>query len=160
MGVGEMAGEGPRPATCSATGSQVRAAERGSLHARVCTRADLRRGHGHAHGRDQGRAPSLPWPSRNPGLEATCTLPGSPLILSPQVTQLDQRLALITDMLHQLLALHHGGSPGSRPSSGGGAQVVQPHSGGSINPELFLPSNALPTYEQLTVPRGGPDKGS
>ncbi|XP_065737768.1 potassium voltage-gated channel subfamily KQT member 1 isoform X2 [Phocoena phocoena] len=77
-----------------------------------------------------------------------------------KVTQLDQRLALITDMLHQLLALHHGGSPGSRPSSGGGAQVVQPHSGGSINPELFLPSNALPTYEQLTVPRGGPDKGS
>nr|XP_059875479.1 potassium voltage-gated channel subfamily KQT member 1 isoform X2 [Delphinus delphis] len=77
-----------------------------------------------------------------------------------KVTQLDQRLALITDMLHQLLAQHHGGSPGSRPSSGGGAQVVQPHSGGSINPELFLPSNALPTYEQLTVPRGGPDKGS
>ncbi|XP_059960234.1 potassium voltage-gated channel subfamily KQT member 1 isoform X2 [Mesoplodon densirostris] len=77
-----------------------------------------------------------------------------------KVTQLDQRLVLITDMLHQLLALHHGGSPGSRPSSGGGAQVVQPHSGGSINPELFLPSNALPTYEQLTVPHGGPDKGS
>uniref|UniRef100_A0A8C6C4U0 Potassium voltage-gated channel subfamily KQT member 1 n=1 Tax=Monodon monoceros TaxID=40151 RepID=A0A8C6C4U0_MONMO len=76
-----------------------------------------------------------------------------------KVTQLDQRLALITDMLHQLLALHHGGSPSSG-LSGGGAQVVQPHSGGSINPELFLPSNALPTYEQLTVPRGGPDKGS
>ncbi|XP_007466019.1 PREDICTED: potassium voltage-gated channel subfamily KQT member 1 [Lipotes vexillifer] len=77
-----------------------------------------------------------------------------------KVTQLDQRLALITDMLNQLLTLHHGGSPGSQPSSGGGAQVVQPHSGGSINPELFLPSNVLPTYEQLTVPRGGPDKGS
>ncbi|XP_059788298.1 potassium voltage-gated channel subfamily KQT member 1 isoform X1 [Balaenoptera ricei] len=77
-----------------------------------------------------------------------------------KVTQLDQRLVLITDMLHQLLALHHGGAPGGRPSSGGGAQVLQPHSGGSIHPELFLPSNALPTYEQLTVPRGGPDKGS
>ncbi|KAJ8795611.1 hypothetical protein J1605_002373 [Eschrichtius robustus] len=78
----------------------------------------------------------------------------------PGVTQLDQRLALITDMLHQLLALHHGGAPGGRASSGGGAQVLQPHSGGSLHPELFLPSNALPTYEQLTVPRGGPDKGS
>ncbi|XP_068411136.1 potassium voltage-gated channel subfamily KQT member 1 isoform X2 [Eschrichtius robustus] len=77
-----------------------------------------------------------------------------------KVTQLDQRLALITDMLHQLLALHHGGAPGGRASSGGGAQVLQPHSGGSLHPELFLPSNALPTYEQLTVPRGGPDKGS
>ncbi|KAM9079602.1 potassium voltage-gated channel subfamily KQT member 1 isoform 2-T2 [Megaptera novaeangliae] len=77
-----------------------------------------------------------------------------------KVTQLDQRLALITDMLHQLLALHHGGAPSGRASSGGGAQVLQPHSGGSIHPELFLPSNALPTYEQLTVPRGGPDKGS
>ncbi|XP_030187197.1 potassium voltage-gated channel subfamily KQT member 1 isoform X2 [Lynx canadensis] len=74
-----------------------------------------------------------------------------------QVAQLDQRLVLITDMLQQLLSLHHGGPPGSRPPSGGGAQV-QPC--GPTNPELFLPGNALPTYEQLTVPRRGPEEGS
>ena len=162
MGVGVDGRGGAPPCYLLSHWSQVRAAERGSLHARVCTRADLHRGHRHphTHGRDQGQAPPLPWPSSSPGLEATCTAPGSPLTLSPQVTQLDQRLALITDMLHQLLALHHGGAPGGRASSGGGAQVLQPHSGSSIHPELFLPSNALPTYEQLTVPRGGPDKGS
>uniref|UniRef100_A0A4W2GSQ7 Potassium voltage-gated channel subfamily KQT member 1 n=1 Tax=Bos indicus x Bos taurus TaxID=30522 RepID=A0A4W2GSQ7_BOBOX len=77
-----------------------------------------------------------------------------------KVTQLDQRLVLITDMLHQLLALQNGGPPAGRPPSTAGAQAVQPSSGGSINPELFLPSNALPTYEQLTVPHGGPDEGS
>ncbi|KAG5196682.1 hypothetical protein JEQ12_011368 [Ovis aries] len=77
-----------------------------------------------------------------------------------KVTQLDQRLALITDMLHQLLALRHGGPPGGQPASAVGAQAVQPSGGSSINPELFLPSNALPTYEQLTVPHGGPDEGS
>ncbi|XP_069421847.1 potassium voltage-gated channel subfamily KQT member 1 isoform X5 [Ovis canadensis] len=77
-----------------------------------------------------------------------------------KVTQLDQRLALITDMLHQLLALRHGGPPGDQPPSAVGAQAVQPSGGSSINPELFLPSNALPTYEQLTVPHGGPDEGS
>ncbi|XP_070420595.1 potassium voltage-gated channel subfamily KQT member 1 isoform X1 [Equus przewalskii] len=77
-----------------------------------------------------------------------------------KVTQLDQRLVLITDMLHQLLSLHHGSPPGGRPPSGDEAQVVQPCGGGSINPELFLPSNALPTYEQLTVPHRGPDEGS
>ncbi|XP_058382131.1 potassium voltage-gated channel subfamily KQT member 1 isoform X2 [Diceros bicornis minor] len=77
-----------------------------------------------------------------------------------KVTQLDQRLVLITDMLQQLLSLHHGSPPGGRPPSGDGARVVQPCSSGSINPELFLPSNALPTYEQLTVPRRGPDDGS
>lgn len=77
-----------------------------------------------------------------------------------KVTQLDQRLALITDMLHQLLALRHGGPPGGQPPSAVGAQAVQPSGGSSINPELFLPSNALPTYEQLTVPHGGPDEGS
>ncbi|KAB0356813.1 hypothetical protein FD754_000969, partial [Muntiacus muntjak] len=80
--------------------------------------------------------------------------------LESHVTQLDQRLVVITDMLHQLLALHHGGPPGGRPPSTAGAQAVQPPHGGSINPELFLPSNALPTYEQLTVPQGGPDEGS
>ncbi|XP_015444155.1 potassium voltage-gated channel subfamily KQT member 1 [Pteropus alecto] len=76
-----------------------------------------------------------------------------------KVTQLDQRLVLITDMLHQLLSLHQGGPPGGRAPSGSGAQLAQPCRG-SINPELFLPSNTLPTYEQLTVPRRGPDEGS
>ncbi|XP_023393130.1 potassium voltage-gated channel subfamily KQT member 1 [Pteropus vampyrus] len=72
-----------------------------------------------------------------------------------QVTQLDQRLVLITDMLHQLLSLHQGGPPGGRAPSGSGAQVAQPCRG-SINPELFLPSNTLPTYEQLTRKEGPP----
>uniref|UniRef100_A0A8C7ARE3 Potassium voltage-gated channel subfamily KQT member 1 n=1 Tax=Neovison vison TaxID=452646 RepID=A0A8C7ARE3_NEOVI len=75
-----------------------------------------------------------------------------------KVTQLDQRLALITDMLRQLLSLHQGGRPGERTPGGGGAQAPPPC--GSLSPELFLPSGALPTYEQLTVPRGGPDEGS
>uniref|UniRef100_A0AAQ5BGS5 Potassium voltage-gated channel subfamily KQT member 1 n=1 Tax=Homo sapiens TaxID=9606 RepID=A0AAQ5BGS5_HUMAN len=79
-----------------------------------------------------------------------------------KVTQLDQRLALITDMLHQLLSLHGGSTPGSGgPPREGGAHITQPcGSGGSVDPELFLPSNTLPTYEQLTVPRRGPDEGS
>ncbi|XP_055211135.1 potassium voltage-gated channel subfamily KQT member 1 isoform X6 [Gorilla gorilla gorilla] len=79
-----------------------------------------------------------------------------------KVTQLDQRLALITDMLHQLLSLHGGSTPGSgSPPREGGAHITQPcSSGGSVDPELFLPSNTLPTYEQLTVPRRGPDEGS
>lgn len=84
----------------------------------------------------------------------------SSLLSSPQVTQLDQRLVLITEMLHQLLSLHQGGLPGGHPPSGVGAQVAQPCGGSSISPELFLPSSALPTYEQLTVPRRGPDEGS
>lgn len=62
---------------------------------------------------------------------------------------------LITDMLQQLLSLNQGG----RPPSGSGAHVAQPCRG-SVNPELFLPSSTLPTYEQLTVPRRGPDEGS
>lgn len=65
---------------------------------------------------------------------------------------------LITDLLHQLLSLHQGGPPGGRPPSEVGAQALQPCS--TISPELFLPSNTLPTYEQLTVPRRGPDEGS
>jgi potassium voltage-gated channel KQT-like subfamily protein 1 len=78
----------------------------------------------------------------------------SALLLFPQVTQLDQRLVVITDMLHQLLSLYHGG-----PSSDSRAQVVQPSGeDGSIHPELFLPGNALPTYEQLTVPRRCPEE--
>ncbi|XP_063492009.1 potassium voltage-gated channel subfamily KQT member 1 isoform X4 [Symphalangus syndactylus] len=79
-----------------------------------------------------------------------------------KVTQLDQRLALITDMLHQLLSLHGGSTPSSGgPLREGGAHITQPcGSGGSVDPGLFLPSNTLPTYEQLTVPRRGPDEGS
>ncbi|KAM7085160.1 potassium voltage-gated channel subfamily KQT member 1 isoform 2-T2 [Molossus nigricans] len=76
-----------------------------------------------------------------------------------KVTQLDRRLVLITDMLHQLLSLHQGGPPGTQAPGGGGAHVAQ-LCRGPLNPELFLPSNALPTYEQLTVPRRGPDEGS
>ncbi|KAM4849381.1 potassium voltage-gated channel subfamily KQT member 1 isoform X2 [Urocitellus parryii] len=73
-----------------------------------------------------------------------------------KVTQLDQRLVVITDLLHRLLSLHQGGPPG-----GGGAQVVQSRSeGGSVHPKLFLPGNSLPTYEQLTVPQRGPDETS
>lgn len=81
--------------------------------------------------------------------------PCSSLLLSPQVTQLDQRLVIITDMLHQLLSLHQGG-----PACNNRPQVVANDEDGSINPELFLPSNSLPTYEQLTVPGMGPDEGS
>ncbi|XP_048217422.1 potassium voltage-gated channel subfamily KQT member 1 [Perognathus longimembris pacificus] len=66
--------------------------------------------------------------------------------MEDKVTQLDQRLVLITDLLHRLLALHH-----ARPARGDDA---------SLRPELFLPSNALPTYEQLTVPPGSPDPSS
>ncbi|XP_053514134.1 potassium voltage-gated channel subfamily KQT member 1 isoform X1 [Artibeus jamaicensis] len=72
-----------------------------------------------------------------------------------KVTQLDQRLVLITDMLHQLLSLHRGGPPGSQPPSGGGPPGVQPCRG-PVHPQLFLPSNALPTYEQLTVSHRDP----
>lgn len=108
-------------------------------------------------------SPNPPTPAAKPrpqGHLLTWAAPtqDSSLLLSPQVTQLDQRLVLITDMLHQLLSLYHGGPPGGRPPSGSGVQVVQPCS--SINPELFLPSNTLPTYEQLTVPRRGPEEGS
>ncbi|XP_058160948.1 potassium voltage-gated channel subfamily KQT member 1 [Dasypus novemcinctus] len=73
--------------------------------------------------------------------------------MEDKVTQLDQRLLLITDLLHQLLALQRSSPPG------GGGLEARP-CGGSIGPELFLPSNSLPTYEQLTVPRGGPDEAS
>ncbi|XP_060239044.1 potassium voltage-gated channel subfamily KQT member 1 isoform X4 [Meriones unguiculatus] len=72
-----------------------------------------------------------------------------------KVTQLDQRLVIITDMLHQLLSLHQGG-----PTCNSRPQVVARDEGDTINPELFLPSNSLPTYEQLTVPQMSPDEGS
>ncbi|XP_075401320.1 potassium voltage-gated channel subfamily KQT member 1 isoform X3 [Tenrec ecaudatus] len=68
--------------------------------------------------------------------------------MEDKVTQLDQRLLLITDLLQQLLALQAGGPPGG----GGGCTAQQ---------ELHLPSNSLPTYEQLTVPRRATaDEGS
>lgn len=113
----------------------------------------------------QGRLGPGPSPRQEAGVCPSAHLAAplpthSSLLSSPQVTQLDQRLVLITDMLHQLLSLHQGGPPGGHPPSGVGAQVAQPCSGSSISPELFLPSSALPTYEQLTVPRRGPDEGS
>ncbi|XP_030056986.1 potassium voltage-gated channel subfamily KQT member 1 isoform X2 [Microcaecilia unicolor] len=58
-----------------------------------------------------------------------------------KVTQMDQKLNIITDLLHHLAANQQGQS--NRPS----------HRGTSIHSDLFLSSNALPTYEQLTVPR-------
>lgn len=142
----------------SAPGSQARAAERDSS-GHVCAHAPTRTGATDAHRQAGARSTNSPAPAPPPG-SPDARPPGSPLLLSPQVTQLDQRLVLITDMLHQLLALRHGGPPGGQPPSAVGAQAVQPSGGSSINPELFLPSNALPTYEQLTVPHGGPDEGS
>ncbi|XP_008106065.1 potassium voltage-gated channel subfamily KQT member 1 isoform X2 [Anolis carolinensis] len=63
-----------------------------------------------------------------------------------KVVQMDQKLNRITDLLHHLVAAQQG-SQGSNKSS---------HRN-DVNPELFLSSNTLPTYEQLTVPRGIPD---
>ncbi|XP_006893435.1 PREDICTED: potassium voltage-gated channel subfamily KQT member 1 [Elephantulus edwardii] len=74
--------------------------------------------------------------------------------MEDKVTQLDQRLVLITELLQQLLALQSGGTSG-----GGGARALRPVSS-SLSPELFLPSNSLPTYEQLTVPHRADDEGS
>ncbi|XP_060033253.1 potassium voltage-gated channel subfamily KQT member 1 isoform X2 [Erinaceus europaeus] len=68
-----------------------------------------------------------------------------------KMAQLDQRLQLITDLLHQLLTLSHSGPPADGPLGAGPP---------ALGPEHFLPSNALPTYEQLTVPRRAPDEGS
>ncbi|KAM8970883.1 uncharacterized protein ACOB8E_004949 [Sarcophilus harrisii] len=72
-------------------------------------------------------------------------------VLSPSVMQMDQKLNLITDMLHHLVALQQGDP---RAGSGGGRP---PQQAGS---ELFLANNSLPTYEQLTVPRRTPDEAS
>lgn len=57
-----------------------------------------------------------------------------------KVTQMDQKLNLITDMLHHLMANQGGQS--SRPAQRGSA----------VNSDLFLPNNTLPTYEQLNAP--------
>ncbi|XP_054828651.1 potassium voltage-gated channel subfamily KQT member 1 [Eublepharis macularius] len=59
-----------------------------------------------------------------------------------KVVQMDQKLNLITDLLHHLVS-SQGGNQGSNRSS----------QRNDINPNLFLSSNTLPTYEQLTVPR-------
>ncbi|XP_055987568.1 potassium voltage-gated channel subfamily KQT member 1 [Sorex fumeus] len=77
-----------------------------------------------------------------------------------KMAQLDQRLVLITEMVHQLLSLHQAGPPGDRDPLGGEPPAVLPCRGSVVRPELFLPSNALPTYEQLTVPPRGLDPAS
>ncbi|XP_029438181.1 potassium voltage-gated channel subfamily KQT member 1 isoform X7 [Rhinatrema bivittatum] len=58
-----------------------------------------------------------------------------------QVTQMDQKLNLITDLLHHLVANQQGET--NRSS----------HRNTSFPSDLFLSSNTLPTYEQLTIPR-------
>ncbi|KQL59458.1 hypothetical protein AAES_27294 [Amazona aestiva] len=64
-----------------------------------------------------------------------------------EVTQMDQKLNLITDMLHHLVSCRQGDQGNNRTSQ----------RGNNVNPDLFLPNNTLPTYEQLTVPRGDED---
>ncbi|XP_050192481.1 potassium voltage-gated channel subfamily KQT member 1 isoform X2 [Myiozetetes cayanensis] len=64
-----------------------------------------------------------------------------------KVTQMDQKLNLITDMLHHLVSRQQGDQGNSRSSQ----------RGNSVNSDLFLPNNTLPTYEQLTVPRRNDD---
>ncbi|XP_040826887.1 potassium voltage-gated channel subfamily KQT member 1 [Ochotona curzoniae] len=70
-----------------------------------------------------------------------------------KVTQLDQRLVAIADMLQQLLRLHQG-----RPL--GGAHTTGAADRDPSDPMLFLPGNALPTYEQLTVHCRDPEEES
>ncbi|XP_051476382.1 potassium voltage-gated channel subfamily KQT member 1 [Apus apus] len=60
-----------------------------------------------------------------------------------KVTQMDQKLNLITDMLHHLVSRQQGDQGNNR----------SPQRGNNVNSDLFLPNNTLPTYEQLTVPR-------
>ncbi|XP_044126809.1 potassium voltage-gated channel subfamily KQT member 1 isoform X2 [Bufo gargarizans] len=64
-----------------------------------------------------------------------------------KVTQMDHKLNLITDMLHHLVANQQGSQSASRT----------PHRSNSLNNGNNLSSNTLPTYEQLTVPRGNQD---
>ncbi|MEE6499377.1 hypothetical protein FKM82_003428 [Ascaphus truei] len=63
-----------------------------------------------------------------------------------KVTQMDQKLNLITDMLHHLVANQQDGQTSRSP-----------HRNNTMNSEIFLSNNALPTYEQLTVPRRNQD---
>ncbi|XP_024064946.2 potassium voltage-gated channel subfamily KQT member 1 [Terrapene carolina triunguis] len=60
-----------------------------------------------------------------------------------KVMQMDQKLNLITDMLHHLVSNQQDGQ-----SSNGSSQRSN-----TVNSDFFLPNNTLPTYEQLTVPR-------
>ncbi|NWX97521.1 KCNQ1 protein, partial [Nothoprocta ornata] len=64
-----------------------------------------------------------------------------------KITQMDQKLNLITDMLHHLVSSQQGGHGTIRASQ----------RGNNVNSDLFLPNNTLPTYEQLTVPRRNQD---
>ncbi|KAM6393588.1 LOW QUALITY PROTEIN: potassium voltage-gated channel subfamily KQT member 1 [Pluvialis apricaria] len=64
-----------------------------------------------------------------------------------KVTQMDQKLNLITDMLHHLVSRQQGDQGNNRSSQ----------RGNNVNADLFLPNNTLPTYEQLTVPRRNED---
>ncbi|XP_072720645.1 potassium voltage-gated channel subfamily KQT member 1 isoform X3 [Ciconia boyciana] len=64
-----------------------------------------------------------------------------------KVIQMDQKLNLITDMLHHLVSRQQGDQGNSRSSQ----------RGNNVNSDLFLPNNTLPTYEQLTVPRRNED---
>uniref|UniRef100_A0A8C6ZLA0 Potassium voltage-gated channel subfamily KQT member 1 n=1 Tax=Nothoprocta perdicaria TaxID=30464 RepID=A0A8C6ZLA0_NOTPE len=64
-----------------------------------------------------------------------------------KITQMDQKLNLITDMLHHLVSSQQGGHGTIRASQ----------RGNNVNSDLFLPNNTLPTYEQLTVPRRNED---
>ncbi|XP_064019279.1 potassium voltage-gated channel subfamily KQT member 1 isoform X22 [Pogoniulus pusillus] len=64
-----------------------------------------------------------------------------------KVTQMDQKLNLITDMLHHLVSRQQGSQGNDR----------SPPKGSRVGSELFLPNNTLPTYEQLTVPRSSED---
>lgn len=60
---------------------------------------------------------------------------------------MDQKLNLITDMLHHLVSSQQGDQGNNRSSQ----------RGNNVNSDLFLPNNTLPTYEQLTVPRRNED---
>lgn len=57
---------------------------------------------------------------------------------------MDQKLNLITDMLHHLVSRQQGDQGNNRSSQRG--------NNNNVGSELFLPNNTLPTYEQLTVP--------
>ncbi|XP_061198436.1 potassium voltage-gated channel subfamily KQT member 1 isoform X5 [Neopsephotus bourkii] len=64
-----------------------------------------------------------------------------------KVTQMDQKLNLITDMLHHVISCQQGDQGNNRTSQ----------RGNNVSSDLFLPNNTLPTYDQLTVPRRNED---
>uniref|UniRef100_A0A670XNX2 Potassium channel voltage dependent KCNQ C-terminal domain-containing protein n=1 Tax=Pseudonaja textilis TaxID=8673 RepID=A0A670XNX2_PSETE len=65
-----------------------------------------------------------------------------------KVVQIDQKLNLITDLLHRLLSSQQGNQ---------GSTKASPRNDVSSS---LLSSSALPTYEQLTVPKALQDDGS